>query len=283
MVPALFRFDDYACNGEAFHVVGKALSPHTPTPLHRHDYHELFLVTSGALAHGTVAGVERLEPGDLVMVRPDDAHALRAARGGCRIFNVTFHNDTAAHLRSRYAAELEGRFFWHGGAAPLRLRLAGGAREGALRQTEALRDGPRSLARIERYLLDLLTDLLSEADEVADLPPWLAAACRAAREPAVFRRGGAGLVAAAGRAHEHVCRQTQRHMGVTPTEYVNRIRMEYAAMLLGSSDASLPEIAERCGFQGLGHFHRLFRARYGTTPGGFRRRSGDPVPSDAVG
>ena len=278
MRPVLFRFDDYVQPGEAFHVVSKALGPERPARPHIHDYYEVFLVAQGRLTHETSAGPALMERGDLCLVRPGDAHALHAEGAeGCRILNVMFGADTAAHLALRYGSELRGRFFWHGDPGPRAVRLTGTSHERAERHMERLRQGPRTLARIERYLLVLTTEILAAEDEFAGVPPWLAAACRAALEPAVFRLGGAGLVASAGRAHEHVCRQVRRHFGMTPTQYVNRIRMEHAAMLLDSSDATLEEIATRCGFEGPGHFHRLFRDRYGATPGSFRRRAGDPV------
>jgi AraC family cel operon transcriptional repressor len=48
----------------------------------------------------------------------------------------------------------------------------------------------------------------------------------------VFREGAEGFVKVAGRSQEHVCRQTRRHLGLSPTQYVNRIRIQHAAMLL---------------------------------------------------
>ena len=208
---------------------------------------------------------------------PEDAHSVAGLPGPARILNLMFHAETADHLIGRYGAELAGRFFWRDAPEPVVLTLTGSLRAHVARDIEGLRTGPRGLARIERVLMVLLTDLLADGTAPPGMPAWLADACRAAREPEVFRRGGAGLVAAAGRAHEHVCRQARRHLGMTPTEYVNRIRVEHAMMLLGSSDAPVAEIAERCGFEGAGHFHRLFRARYGATPSAFRRGAGAPV------
>lgn len=275
MPPALFRFDDYAEPGERFHVIAKTVG--ATARMHRHDYFELFLVEAGTVLHRTARGAARLEPGTLVFLRPEDAHSVQGHGRPARILNLMFHAETAAHLIGRYETELRGRFFWREAPEPVVLPLAGSLRVHVRRDIEGLRTGPRGLARIERVLMVLLTDLLAGEAAPPGMPAWLAEACRAAREPEVFRMGGAGFVAAAGRAHEHVCRQARRHLGMTPTQYVNRIRIEHAMMLLGSSDVPVAEIAERCGFEGAGHFHRLFRARYGATPSVFRRGAGDPV------
>lgn len=107
---------------------------------------------------------------------------------------------------------------------------------------------------------------------------WLALACQAAGSPRVFPKGASGFVGIAGRGHEHVCRMTRRNMGVSPSAFINRVRLEHAAMLLGSSDLPVAEIAHDCGIENISHFFKLFRQTYGNTPGQYRRHLRlDPV------
>ena len=103
-------------------------------------------------------------------------------------------------------------------------------------------------------------------------PSWLLKAAQAAREPRVFRRGAEGLIEAAGRSQPHVCRAARRHLGLSPTQYINRIRIQHAAMLLADTGRPIATVAEECGFENLSYFHRLFREQYGTTPRGYRQR-----------
>lgn len=53
---------------------------------------------------------------------------------------------------------------------------------------------------------------------------------------------------------------------------VQRLRMEYAANLLASTERSVTAIAFECGFEDLSHFHHSFKAHYGTTPLAYRSR-----------
>ena len=53
---------------------------------------------------------------------------------------------------------------------------------------------------------------------------------------------------------------------------VQRLRMEYAAKLLGSTERSVTAIAFECGFEELSHFHHSFKAGYGTTPLAYRQQ-----------
>jgi AraC family cel operon transcriptional repressor len=269
-----FRIDNYLDAREAFHFIRKDLPETPPLLAHNHDYYELMLVEQGQVHHWINGVEEVLEQGHLVFLRPADSHALQAVAGsGGRILNVMFRPATAHHLVARYGDEISGRFFWQEGALPVTLRLHGPQRERAVNAMLTLQTSHRGLARIEHFLLSVMTHVLDAAEVVDDrAPAWLLAACRAAREPRVFRLGAEGFRAAAGRSQEHVCRQSRRYLGLSPTQYVNRIRIQHAAMLLAGTDRALPEIAADCGFENLSYFHRLFRDQYGTTPRSYRMR-----------
>ncbi|MEM1273312.1 MAG: AraC family transcriptional regulator [Pseudomonadota bacterium] len=282
----LFKIDTYLGRGEAFHFVRKELPQHPPLIEHYHDFFELLLIEQGEAFHWVNGVEEVLRPGQMVFVRPSDSHALQAVAGtAARILNVMFRAETAAHLLARYQEDMAGRFFWRRGHLPATLRLHGSQRERAINALLTLHTSHRSLARIEHFLLSVMTHVLDASDVVDHrAPSWLVAACRAVREPRVFRQGALGFLDAAGRSQEHVCRQARRYLGLSPTQYVNRIRIQHAAMLLSGTDRALADIASDCGFENLSYFHRLFREQYGTTPNKYRmrhRRLSDP--GDATG
>ncbi|MEM9428810.1 MAG: AraC family transcriptional regulator [Pseudomonadota bacterium] len=265
----MFWRRDYMAPSDGYHIARKPLSRGI---LHAHDYHEVFVVEAGTCRHQVNGTEDRLEAGAFVFVRPGDVHALEAWGGAvCRIVNVIVLEETVVHLSARYP-ELRGVFDRASGMPPV-LNLGPLGRERAMRLLLPLQTGLRRLARVEAALLSLLVEEVDLPGEVA-LPAWLARACEAARAPEVYRAGAAGFVAAAGRGHAHVCRATQRHLGVTPSAYVNRVRLDRAAALLSEGERSLPEIVETIGLENLSHFHRLFRARFGVTPSVWRRMHG---------
>lgn len=67
---------------------------------------------------------------------------------------------------------------------------------------------------------------------------------------------------------ERVCRRT---LGLSPRSLLQRLRVEQAARLLTTTDASAADIATECGFYDQASFTRQFRAVVGMTPGAFRR------------
>lgn len=285
MRKSLFKIDTYLRTDEAFHYARKDLDFSPPEIVHTHDYYELFLVEQGRTRHWINGVEETLETGDMVFIRPADIHAFQAdPQTGCRIMNVMFSAQTANHIVTRYGDDFAGRMFWSDGDLPVTVRMNGAQRERAINLIQSMRSTRRSLARIEHFLLSVMTHVLDEAATIHDrAPTWLVTACQEARRPEIFRRGAAGFVASAGRGHEHVCRQARRFLGVSPTEYVNRIRMQHAAMLLAGTRQTMQEVAQDCGIENLSHFHRLFREIYGTTPRHYRqRRKRDPIQSGSV-
>ncbi|MGR3434963.1 MAG: AraC family transcriptional regulator [Shimia sp.] len=266
-----FHLDSYVRPDESHHIARKTLAP-APSPRHTHDFYELFLVERGTVDHWINGRAEVLPRGALVFVRPRDVHAVGARdAAGAQIVNVMFRTGIADHLRTRYGADFAGRFFWTTGAMPSTHLLTGPRFERAVNQSLQLMSAPRSLVRVEGFLLAVMNTVVEVFDQSAHaLPPWLRLACERARLPEVFRLGAAGFVAAAGRGHEHVARQTKAHLGVTPTGYVNRMRMEYAALVLAGSAQPIPDVAEACGIETLSHFYRLFRSHYGVTPRAYR-------------
>ena len=269
-----FLMRNYLGPGEAFHFARKHLLSSPPRIVHTHDYFECFWIERGAGVHWINGAKQDMRPGFLCFMRPHDTHGVQArGTAPCRLVNVSFPAPSAAHLASRYGDALAGRFFWADTPLPSAFRIDAAQRGMLQRLARELEFGPRSLAHIEGFLLGVMIRVLATpADVGSQVPGWLATACQLAREPEVFRQGARGFVTAAGRSHEHVCRATRQHFGVSPSAYVNRIRMEHATRLLAGSDTTISEIALDCGLENLSHFYRIFRQHYGMTPRAYRRR-----------
>lgn len=75
-----------------------------------------------------------------------------------------------------------------------------------------------------------------------------------------------------GLSESHFMRFFKNTMGVSLVSYLNDFRLNIASRLLTSSDDSIINIAESCGFFNLSYFNRVFKKKYGVTPGEYRRR-----------
>lgn len=68
----------------------------------------------------------------------------------------------------------------------------------------------------------------------------------------------------------HFMKFFKAHMGSGFIEYLNDYRLTMAERLLKTSDASVLEIAEMSGFDNLSYFNRIFKKKYGESPGKWR-------------
>lgn len=71
----------------------------------------------------------------------------------------------------------------------------------------------------------------------------------------------------------HFMKYFKQYMGMSFISYLNDYRLSRAAAELLSSDDGITAVAERCGFDNLSYFNRLFRRRYGMTPGEYRKNA----------
>ena len=81
----------------------------------------------------------------------------------------------------------------------------------------------------------------------------------------------ADLCALVQRSEAHFSRSFKRTFGVSPHSFVVRRRVELAARYMLTTDASLSDIALRCGFVDQAHFCKHFRQSVGQTPAAWRR------------
>lgn len=62
-------------------------------------------------------------------------------------------------------------------------------------------------------------------------------------------------------------------IGVTPIQYVRRLRVQKAAQLLKSTQEKISDIAAQCGFQDMSYFAKAFREIMGCTPTQIRQKN----------
>ena len=77
----------------------------------------------------------------------------------------------------------------------------------------------------------------------------------------------------------HFLRTFERLTGLTPHQYVLRVRLREAAMRLAVEPGKVLDIALDCGFGDVSNFNRAFRAEFGVSPRTYRRVTRRPSSS----
>lgn len=126
-----------------------------------------------------------------------------------------------------------------------------------------------------QILFQQLLNVLSEHAQLEKMMPSLAVAEQAA---AYIRKNYRKKItyAALGEAlsfhPNHIARCMISSFGFTPIEYLNRIRIDQAKLLLVSKDWSIEKVSENCGFSQMAYFSRLFKKQEGISPNEFRKK-----------
>jgi len=249
-------------------------------PLHRHDFPEVFWTKQGCGIHHINGEERQLTSGNLVTIRPEDAHGFRSDAHGVLVQNVAIRPDVFAHVKRRYF--LHDDHFWNGPEArvPQHRKL----NTDQVRRLQDLFDelilGPWDVFATERFLLNLfhVTHLAPGLGNAArttklEMPDWLASALARWRgEVKYFGEGTNALAQLACRSPEHVPRTLRECTGRTPTDYLNETRMRYAAQQLAVTNRKILDIAMECGFDSLGHFYSVFQRAQGSAPRAYRMR-----------
>jgi AraC-like DNA-binding protein len=81
------------------------------------------------------------------------------------------------------------------------------------------------------------------------------------------------LAKAAGLSPYHFLRIFEQLTGLTPHQYVRRVRLRQAAERLASEPGKILDIALDCGFGDVSNFNRAFRGEFGVNPARFRNQA----------
>lgn len=161
---------------------------------------------------------------------------------------------------------------------------------GAVRRFPA--DSPALLSSVELFRATAEDRFASALDQEEALFRWLFAQERAAetleprtRERARLLRDTAAMVreqlsrplsveelaARYGMSRSHFSHHFRRVTGQSPAMHITETRLAEALRLMSDPTLNIAEIAARTGFADANHFGKVFRRRWGVSPGAFRR------------
>ncbi|MGE5676073.1 MAG: AraC family transcriptional regulator [Mycobacterium leprae] len=244
---------------------------------HFHDFYEFFLVNQGELYHMINGQRALLAAGSLMLIRPHDRHYYEQhGEAGCELINLAFATETFDDLLQYL------------GQGPLSAGLLADpippchplspdelvtVAERLKGLTRSVTDKGRLRAEIRAVLADLFVRYFMprRATPQTDSPAWLTGLMREMRKQENFTLGLPRLHELAPVSPEHLCRSMKKHLGQTPTDWLNDLKLHYAADLLAHSDEEIVAVALQAGFSNLSHFYHLFGQRFGASPGEFRK------------
>ncbi|MDY1547897.1 AraC family transcriptional regulator [Luteibacter sahnii] len=229
---------------------------------HRHDQAWFCLIVEGGYEERILGMRNTHLPGDLLYCPAQAEHAQRFGAKGAKkiIFAI---DDHLAGLLHEHAARLDGR--------PLLRRSDTLLALGRRVDSELALDDPYSSSAIASMALDMLGHAARGLDDACRYEPrWLRRVRDYLHEDPSRDVSLDTLAAVAERHPVHLARSFRQFHQCTVGDYVRRLRVDQAALLLRTTRRPLLDIALDCGFAGAAQFSRSFRAVHATTPSAWR-------------
>ncbi|WP_410771672.1 AraC family transcriptional regulator [Fontibacillus sp. BL9] len=261
-------------------------------PRHTHPLFEVNLVLAGRQEMFVNGQQFVQEPGDLMLLRPEDVHESRAEGTGrmtyyCLHFNVddrvmremlcrgsAFHYKENSPLAQAIRPSLDRLIAITSGKGAEKLaskmmalsavfELFAGLGEKLAEQGRAENSGSRMTriaaeiaAGLEKCVEAPVAEGLAEGEDYRDN----------SRETVAAVTQGLGYSASS-------CnRMFHRVYGMSPRQYLSALKLKKAKLLLMEPTLSVEEVSIRLGYKDIAHFSRQFKRWTGEPPGKFRAR-----------
>ncbi len=246
---------------------------------HCHNFYEIFITAKGTVEHWVNGKLIFLPEGSLVFIRPDDVHGYiydSEQSKKTAYVNLTFTKETAQQLFAYLSDGFPSKTLLEAAMPPYTV-LPRDENKRLLSRISELnavnRDDKKQLKlRMRMLIAEIFTRYFSqfEKHEESNMPQWLKSLSEAMEKPRNFMSGAARMAELSGKSREHISRSVKKYFGVTLSEYINDLRVNYAANLLLNTNTPVLDVCFECGFQNVSWFYSVFEKKYGVSPGMFR-------------
>ena len=244
---------------------------------HWHEYFEVFLMLEGCAVHKVNGASFSLPKGSLVFIRPNDCHDYIVDKDTAVSFvNITYSSDTVEDILTYLGEGFPGKTLLEVPYPP-ELRLSDYEFERFNRKMHNIRaldpsDSKHRKTMLRMLLFDIFTRYFSGiAEEQEHVPLWLEEMCTAVKKNGGFTQGMDYFLGLTDRSREHVSRSMKKYMGMTASEYINSLRLNYIANMLRDSNHDITEIIFKSGFNNISWASEQFKKKYGVTMSQYRK------------
>jgi len=133
---------------------------------------------------------------------------------------------------------------------------------------------------IRRMLVEIFDDIICPvSDQIQptyiDMPVWFKELLSKYENLEILSGGLKQMQTVTKMSEEYICRCFKKYLGITPTEFINNRKMQYAANMLKYSNMKIIQICEDLGMSSISYFCKLFKENYGVSP--LKYRKGAPI------
>ncbi len=247
------------------------------TCVHMHDFYEVTVVVEGIAATHANGALLELGPGSVILFRPYDVH-LKSDGGGGVIFSFALPIKAMRLMFSYLGADMDLDQIIHLKKPPIVMLRAESLAYYRTRFPQVLegfrRDDALMILSAKSMLVDMMIGFYKISSAAGAMPAWLRGLSEEISKKHNFTEGITALSRLSGMTQEHICRSFKRYYGMSPTQYIALLRLNYSAQLLLETGMDVLDIALESGFSSLSHFYHCFKDQFGVSPKAYRKLGG---------
>ena len=243
---------------------------------HDHDFYELTVILRGNSVHCVNDDIQILKPGDVVCVRPGDAHFFSPFSTKNETYEFFNMHVSCRHMETQYQYSDALRAKIESPKLPVVVNL--GVKNLAyishkLKKMNSINFDEKRTFLYYSVLKDILWHIIESTIMTSSesMPEWFKNYLIAISTPDVFTLDFSEITAKAGVSGSYLWKQFKKYFEMTPTEYINSLKLEYAYEIITDTDRSLGEIATLAGFNSYSYFYREFMEKYNISPKELRK------------
>ena len=248
---------------------------------HYHDYYEIFIPLSGKAIHIVNGESIPLSKGMIIFIRPEDIHDYVCLNDDSfDMLNIAFTKESAEQIFSYIDLSDKLRDI-HSFPLPPAVSLSEGETDTIINRINAIRlidtDQKRLKGALRLFVSSIIFDNFLEppkAQSSERIPRWLNELCERLRENNNFIEGVSCIDRLCDKSREHISRSIKKHYGVTLSEYINDLRLNYIANMLTHSNHDILDIIFQSGFNNVSWCYKCFSKKYGVSPDKYRKTNG---------
>jgi len=249
----------------------------TYTSLHKHDHYEFFIITAGHIQHTLNGNTEILAENTLQLIRPDDVHQFSQLEG-CKSTHINISATCERFEKLCNALGISIDQLLNGNCA-LRFELSTNEMDFFMHRAQQLnlqmRDDDTDCSLFQLTVCEMLIHAISilykrHPMRIDDNPKWLSTLLKQLHSPDMMSCTAEDVYKLSGYSPPVVIKKFKQYTGQTVQSYLVKLKIDWAIILLQTTDKTVLEISEELGYSSLSHFCKLFRAQTGETPKKFR-------------
>ncbi len=252
----------------------------TPNRPHSHNIWELVLFEKGETSN-IVNGKEYIaKPGDVFLLGPPHTHAI-TFRSTPHLHRDLYYTDE--EVRAVCAMFSDNLYEKLCSDDVLTFHMSGNSFQTVIRQAEKINSlsvivgkdngiGNDELKQISVSVLHFVIGLYRTKliTNTPAYPKWLLDILQLLSSPENFTKSVNDIISETYYSHATVSNAFRSYLGVTLSEYLINLRLDYAAELLANTSMTALEICSAVGYDSFSYFIKQFRKKFGVTPHKYR-------------